>query len=57
VKGVDHMAETWQSLEGKVAPEIHASNMKKLIEGKDFARQWRDACIRYFSTYANPAAP
>ncbi|MCU0779637.1 MAG: hypothetical protein MUF04_00890 [Akkermansiaceae bacterium] len=57
MKGVDHMAETWQSLEGKVAPEIHASNMKKLIEGKDFARQWRDACIRYFSTYANPAAP
>jgi alpha-glucuronidase len=49
------MAETWQSLEGKLAPDIHAPVMKKLLEEKDYARQWRDECIRYFSSFAKPA--
>ena len=57
VESVDQMVETWKSLEGKIAPDIHASVMRKLLEEKDFARQWRDTCIRYFSSLANPEAP
>jgi alpha-glucuronidase len=52
VSSVDQMVDTWQSLEGKVAPDIHASVTKKLQEEKAFARQWRDACLRYFSALA-----
>ncbi len=52
VKRVDQMVETWQFLEGKVEPEIHASVMKKLREEKQFARQWRDECVQYFSSFA-----
>jgi alpha-glucuronidase len=52
VEKVDQMAETWQSLEGKVAQDIHASVMKKLLEEKDYARLWRDECVRYFSGFA-----
>ena len=54
VKTVDQMVQAWKSLEGKVAPDIHASVMRKLLEEKDFARQWRDECVRYFSGFARP---
>ena len=57
VKSVDHMSETWQTLEGKVPPESHAPVMKKLLEEKEFARQWRDTCIRYFSSLAKSKSP
>lgn len=57
VKSVDQMADTWESLKGKVAPDIHASVTEKLLEEKKFARQWRDECLRYFSGFANHAAP
>ncbi|MFO8026410.1 MAG: alpha-glucuronidase family glycosyl hydrolase [Opitutales bacterium] len=51
VASVDQMADTWESLEGRVPPTIHASVMAKLNEEKSFARQWRDTCLQYFSGY------
>lgn len=51
VAAVDQMADTWKSLAGKVPPEMHASVMKKLLEEKQYARQWRDTCVRYFSSF------
>lgn len=53
VKRVDQMAETWQSLEGKVPPEMHASVMQKLLAEQKYARHWRDSCVQYFSSFAN----
>ncbi len=54
VSDVDEMAETWKTLEGKIAPDRHASVMSKLIQEKQFARMWRDKCINYFSEFAKP---
>jgi alpha-glucuronidase len=53
VETVDQMAKTWQTLEGKVAPEIHASVMKKLLEEQQYARTWRTECILYFSNFVS----
>lgn len=54
VRYVDEMAETWKNLEADVAPDIHASVMKKLVEEKQFSRIWRDECVNYFSQFAMP---
>jgi len=50
VGAVDEMVKTWETLQGKVAPEIHASVMKKLLEEQKYARAWRAECVRYFSS-------
>jgi alpha-glucuronidase len=52
VSTVDCMADTWKSLEGKVPPEMHVSVMKKLLEEKQYARDWRDSCVNYFAALA-----
>jgi alpha-glucuronidase len=52
VAAVDQMTETWKSLEGKIPSGNHASVMKKLLEEQQYARQWRDSCVRYFASFA-----
>jgi alpha-glucuronidase len=53
VASVDEMAKTWEALQGKVPPEVHASVLKKLQEEQKLARIWRTECIRYFSSFLN----
>ena len=54
VEAVDRMEDTWKTLEGKVDPAIHASVMKRLQAEQKFSRLWRDHCLNYFASFANP---
>jgi len=53
VEYVEQMVKIWETLEGKVAPEIHASVRKKLLEEQQLARTWRVECILYFSGFVS----
>lgn len=53
VKGVEDMLASWNSLEGKIDPEIFKSTQKLLVEQGDEAVNWRNVCLRYFSGYSN----
>ncbi len=57
VDGVKKMQNIWNSLEGKIDPEIYESVEAYLqIEYKD-AVQWRDGCVLYFQTFSKLPIP
>ena len=51
------MADTWDSLQGKIAPQIfHQVQMALNIQKKE-AQWWRDACVLYFQTHSGRPIP
>lgn len=51
------MADTWDSLQGKIAPQIfHQVRMALNIQKKE-AQWWRDACVLYFQTHSGRPIP
>jgi alpha-glucuronidase len=58
--GADKMLEVqadWQSLKGKIDPQIHADVAGRLARQRAEALLWRDACVLYFQTYAKQPIP
>lgn len=49
---VDAMQNTWDGLEGRVDPEIHAHVQNKLKKQDHDARVWRDTCLNYFQKFS-----
>jgi len=54
---VEQMAETWQSLKGKVNPEIFEHVTTKLNQHIIDSAKWRDTCIQYFQGFSKMPIP
>ncbi len=49
---VDEMLAEWTKLEGELDPEIYKEEVAKFEEEKRLARKWSEACLKYFSQFA-----
>ncbi|MBN2102739.1 alpha-glucuronidase [bacterium] len=49
---VDHMVETWKSLQGQVDDCIYQEVSEKLIKHQQDAYVWRDTCLKYFQKFS-----
>ena len=59
-KGTDYvgqMAKTWQSLEGKIDPDIFEHVTAKLNQQIIDSAKWRDTCIQYFQGFSKQPIP
>ena len=54
VDEVDSFVATWQSVRPSIDDERWAAVDKRLHEQAENAREWRDVCLRYFGTFAEP---
>ncbi len=57
VEAVKQMIDTWDSLEGKVAPELHHQVQMLLAIQWQEASWWKDACMLYFQTFSKQPFP
>ncbi|UCD48575.1 MAG: hypothetical protein JSW27_13695 [Phycisphaerales bacterium] len=52
IEYVKQMQETWETLKGRVDPEIFSHVQTKLETQLQDATLWRDTCLAYFQTFA-----
>lgn len=57
VDAVRGMIATWESLEGKVEPDLHTQVRMLLEIQHQEARWWKDACMSYFQTFSKLGFP
>ena len=53
VSEASDMLDQWHSIKGQVDPEIFQSVSRKLETQVEFAKGWRDACLKYFQTFSH----
>ncbi len=57
VKDVRQMQQEWNSLNGKIDPEIF-TNTNELLKGQyEKAREWKEACLNYFKGFSGLPVP
>ncbi len=54
---VEQMAKTWQSMKGKVDPEIFEHVTAKLNQHIIDSAKWRDTCLSYFGGFSKMPIP
>lgn len=54
---VEQMAKTWQTMKGKVDPEIFEHVTAKLNQHVIDSAKWRDTCLSYFGGYSKMPIP
>lgn len=57
VEAVRAMSATWESLQGKVDPELYRQVQMLLAIQLGEARWWKDACMLYFQTFSKLEFP
>ncbi|MCE1199077.1 MAG: alpha-glucuronidase, partial [Marinilabiliales bacterium] len=57
VAAVGRMGSEWQSLRGKIDPDLFAQVALKLEKQEKLARWWRNSCVLYFQQYARMPIP
>ena len=57
VRRAEAMQTTWQSLAPQIDPQRHQAITHRLQTQVTDARQWRDACLRYFQQFSKQPIP
>ncbi len=57
VESVRQITATWESLQGKIEPELYQQVQMLLNIQQEEARWWKDACMRYFQTFSKLPFP
>jgi alpha-glucuronidase len=54
VESVQRMIDSWESLKTRVDSRRHREVAEKLAIQLNDANKWRDVCVAYFRSYAEP---